>query len=321
MDHRAGHVKQRKADRIGFHRGDRPVGRLRGQQAEGIKHLHANSQDGSFLLHQSQPVEELPQRLRVHIVLEIIAHRGTPHGQCHKDKKRENEHRTPRHIGEQPLQVVLHVHLLGRGRGDALLGRKAGHHEKHKTDHGKNSNRRQPALGIIGSRAATELVHQRQRQALHHELGHRGRHKANGSDARAFLNIARHHAAQRTVRCIIKRIERHEQHIGDTGVEGDQSLVLNAGIVKCQHIEHHERQSRPHDPRAELAPAGLRLVRQDAHRRIHEGIHDTGNQQHGARDGSFKPEYIRVKLQLVNHHHLEDEVRRRVAQRIADFFA
>ena len=50
-----------------------------------------------------------------------------------------------------------------------------------------------------------------------------------------------------------------------------------------------------------------------------KGIRDTRHQHHRTGNGTFQTEYVRIKLCLINHHHLEDQISRAIPQAVTDF--
>ena len=111
-------------------------------------------------------------------------------------------------------------------------------------------------LGII----MPEVVHHRQRQALYYKLGDGHRDETNRRDTCALLDVTRHHTTQGSIRDIVRRVNRHQQHIRDGCVDGHHCLILNTGIIKGKDIEHTEGHGSPKNPWPEFTPACLGAV-------------------------------------------------------------
>ncbi len=143
---------------------------------------------------QSKTMKPLIECLLVDVSLKIEAHGTAPHGKCGKDEQRYGKHAAPRDIGKREAHVLPHVGMLRGGRGDALAGGEEGGEQAYKAHAGIETYGKQPAACII---AAAQLSHQRKRETLHNKLGDGARHKANAVDARALVDVAAHHTAQR----------------------------------------------------------------------------------------------------------------------------
>ncbi|KMS37767.1 hypothetical protein FE81_14320, partial [Staphylococcus aureus] len=73
--------------------------------------------------------------------------------------------------------------------------REDGDEEQHQAQCGPDRHRDLPAVGAV--MALRELGHQRQREAADDELRHVDRHEAVGVELGAFVEVARHDAAER----------------------------------------------------------------------------------------------------------------------------
>ena len=188
---------------------------------------------------------------------------------------------------------------------DALLRHQEGHDHQHQGDAGEEGDGADPPVLIVTS---SETVYQREGESLYHELGDGDGDEADGGDARTLLDVAGHHTAQGGVGDVVEGVGRHHQHVGDGGVDGYRRLLLDAGIIEREYIEHAEGDGRPQHPRAELAPSGVGAVGEKAHRWIHDDGRDTSNHKNTARHSTIKAEDVRIELQLEDHHHLEYEI-------------
>ena len=207
-------------------------------------------------------------------MLEIEVHGRTPHRQRDKDRKGQQGHRVPGDIRDGILDILSDVHLLGGRRLDTLFGREERHPKQDEGDRGIEDDSSRPSLRLV---ATSQMIYQRKGQSLNHKLGNRHQDESDGSDTGALTDITGHHTTQRGIWYIIKGIDGHQQHIGDRGVGGYHSLLLNAGIIEGKHIEDAERNRRPEHPGTELTPAGLRAVGKDTDERIDHDSRQTTN--------------------------------------------
>ena len=173
----------------------------------------------------------------------------------------------------------------------------------------------------MGGIAVAEAVDKRQREPLNNKLGHTGADEPHLINTGTLLDVVGHHAAKRGKRRIVEAVHREQQQVGHRCIDGHQRLIVNARIPERQHIEHAEGDGRPYQPRAVFAPAGVGAVGDDTDERVDKGTGNGCNKQYSTSDGSIKTEDISIELQLIDHHHLENEIGGYIPKGIAHLLA
>ena len=214
--------------------------------------------------------------------------------------------------------------LLGRGfhlgqRLDAFLRGEERGEEKGQANHRPDRHGHLPA--VLPVMADGELGDERQRETTDDELRDVHGDKAERVEPGAFVEIGGHDTAQRRIRHVVHRVERHQHRVGDDGV-GDHGPIAPAfGRGVGEDHDHGPRDRRPQNPRPEPAPAGAGSVRQHTHDRIEQRVPQTRPEQDGGRGAGRQPEHVGVEIQLEQDHRHEDEVRGGVASAVSDLLA
>ena len=167
----------------------------------------------------------------------------------------------------------------------------------------------------------TKLVYQWQCETLNNKLCYCAGNKTNAGNTGTLPDVTTHHTTQRTVRGVVDRVHRHKEDVRDCCIQSNHSLILDTRIIECQYIEHSERQSRPQYPRTILTPLRLCLIAENTNCWVNKSIDDTSYEENTTCDCSIQTKDISVKLQLENHHHLENQICRCISQRVSDLFS
>ena len=224
---------------------------------------------------QAQRLQQVEQAVLVDVVLEVVKQRAAAHGQHGEVGQGEDEHGDPRTILEQSAEIPLGVRFLFRIRQDSLAGSQERDHEQDHADNGPQPHGHLPALGFV---ALSELSHQGQGETYHNQLRDHGRDESVGRQEGALVDVARHDTAQRRVRRVVGGVQRHQQNIGQTGI--DQAAGHPEARIRIGQ-DHGEapRDGSPKHPWAELSPSCLGAVRHHPHHGIEECIPKTTHQQ------------------------------------------
>src|ERR1019366_141070 len=139
------------------------------------------------------------------------------------------------------------------------------------------------------------------------QLRDHGGDEAGGGKAGAFIDVAGHDAGHGGGGRVVGGVERHQQHVGDTGVD-DPAGGSEVGGGIGDHHDDAPGDGGPQHPRAELAPAGVGAVGHEAHHGIEEGVPETADQEQRAGGGGGDAQGVGVEIQLEQDHRHEDEV-------------
>ena len=159
----------------------------------------------------------------------------------------------------------------------------------------------------------------RHRQALHDEPRGVGEDLPPGGDAGAFVRVARDHAGQRGVGHVVHRVYDAQQSVRYVRVD---NLAARAQVRRGEreHAHDAERNRRPQQVRAELAPPRVGAVRDGAHHRIQNRRTEANHQEQRPGLSRRQPEGVGVEAELQRQHRLEDEVSSHVAEAVTDLF-
>ena len=162
-------------------------------------------------------------------------------------------HDAPRTVLNQIGEVLKRRRFRFIDGLDAFLRAQEGDHEQNQTEHGPDGHRYLPAVRTVV--ADGELGNKRQREATDVEhLRDVDGDETKRVEPRAFVQIGGHDAAERGIRHVVHRVERHQQCVGDArvGDEHRQAPTFRRGVG-----EHHHDGPRPQrskEPTDENAP-------------------------------------------------------------------
>ena len=167
--------------------------------------------------------------------------------------------------------------------------------------------------------AAAEILGERERQAGDDELADERADEPVRVEARPFVGVGSHHRRQRRVGQIDRGIGGHQQHVGRARVN-DLARLAKVGRGESQDREHRVRNGAKQNVGTELAPPGLRPIRDDADDRINGHVPEPGDQHDRAGGSGGYLINVGVEEQQPEPHHVPDEMRGGVAQAVTQLF-
>ena len=210
--------------------------------------------------------------------------------------------------------------LLIGGGDDAFLGRRKRDDEEDHAEHAEDAHHSLVrARVVVPWRPVAEVFEHLRRDRLHDERCRDRQHKSVRGQAGAVGQVAGHHAAECRVWQVVRRVDQHQQQVRDVRVR----QLPGIAEVRCRERDHRHdavRYCSSDDPRPELAEAALGAVGENAEHGVEKSIGAPGDQQQQGGGRCSKAERVRVEAQLEHDQRLENEIRRRVTEAVADFF-
>ena len=286
--------------------------------------LFAHRLDGEFCEHRAEDHGEAadeeisgdPAVVPFEITLEIIDAGGAADDGEGDIDDAGDEHHQPVAVGEQGLDVAAELGFLLRRRLDALAGGVEGDEEKHHRHHGEEHD---GALGAELLVCATELFDEKEETRVRDDAADLCEHHPVAVHAGAFQRIIGHHAGQRAVGNIDRRVEQHQQVIGGP-CPNQLAPRAEVGRGEGQHEDHGQRHAQPNQIGTEAPPLCFRPVGHGTDEEVPESIGKAGEQEHRARGHGGDAEDVSVEEHDEIHHERPHEVAGSVAEAVADFF-